>query len=497
MHLRVGLLISSQQQERASDASGAGARSSVPSRDWHVLIPLILLLPIIVSTAAISDVDSYWHVLVGEELLETQTATGLGDSWAWYSPSMPWTTSQWLSEAMMALLVKAGGWNALVYATTAAAIALVAAIVWVVLRRASGPRAVLLIGLAALPLVQWINVRPAMLSLVATVMVAHVADRTLTTGCLPRWWSLPLIALWANLHGQWVIAPAAIGVAGVLYWLADRHRRYSSLRRTVLFVVAMVLAGCLTPLGFRSLTLAFTLRDTTSHLDEWQPVYFMSWEFLPLALVGGVLVWRWTRQASRPSTHEVAYALVWAAFGMTAERNALVAALLLLPLAARALDRPSAHEARHDVSSFGRLGLVGTFAVVAVLTAVSLTRVEGLSAATPLAIAQRLSTDYDSVRVLNQYNSAGVLAAFGPPGIQLGIDGRAERYGREYIDRYLDVFALRGDDWAPFLIEFQPEAAVVERGDPIGHVLINDWGWEITLEDPPYLLLAPDGDRDP
>jgi hypothetical protein len=93
--------------------------------------------------------------------------------------------------------------------------------------------------------------------------------------------------------------------------------------------------------------------------------------------------------------------------------------------------------------------------------------------------------------VLNHYNASGVLVAFGPTGIELGIDGRAERYGKQYIDAYLDVFALSGEAWPEFLAVFQPQAAIAQADQALVHYLRDDLNWRVMMEDGEWLLLVP------
>jgi hypothetical protein len=169
----------------------------------------------------IRDIDIYWHQVLGEEILTTGEVTGIGDAWAWYDPEPAWTTSQWLSEVLIALLVRLGDWDALVLATMVATGVLLLLLGWVILQRTDARSGVLVFAPVALSLLLYVDVRPLLLSTVATLVVAHAAERTLVSGQPPPWWSLTLIALWSNLHGQWVVVPLAIGLAGLLHRLGN------------------------------------------------------------------------------------------------------------------------------------------------------------------------------------------------------------------------------------------------------------------------------------
>lgn len=438
--------------------------------------------------------DVYWHVVVGDEIRATGQVPGAGDAWAWFDPPDPWTSSQWLSEVAMSWLVERWGWTSLV-GTTLLLSAVVVVGLLIVLHRHATPRAATIIfALVVLPLGFAFQTRPGLVTLVGAVAVGSMAWRTLTEGTVPSWWLVPGVALWSNLHGGWVIAPAVIGTAVVLRWLESPGVRLRFLGRASLVVAATLVAGCLNPVGWRSLVLPLQFRGVTSHLNEWQPTVLLEGFALPLLVVVVVIVVSWARSSERVPPVHIVYVLVWVVFGLTAFRNVAVAALVLAPMAASWASRAFEGSRRVPSRTERRALLVATSALSAlgvVWLTVEVATVDPLSEATPLTIAQEIASDRGPVRVLNHYNTAGVLLAFGPEEIELGIDGRAERYGEEYIDAYLDVFALQGDEWPDFIDDFDPDLAVVALEDAVRHYLEDDLGWQPVVEDDPYILLAP------
>lgn len=460
-------------------------------RRWLLFAPYSPLLvaaaslAIVAASRPINDRDAYWHVVLGQEILESGEVTAIGDSWAIFDPEEPWTTSQWLSEVVMAGSVGIWGWAGLVYLTVLVTAALVAAIIWVAAQRGRSRVGLLFLALfiASLPL--FIQTRPMLVSSVATVAVGHAALRTLQAGIAPPWWSIPLVALWANLHGQWIVAPAAIGLAAGLYWLAEPRSRFRQAITAGSRAFLMLGAGVLTPLGVAGLSLPFELREAgQGFLNEWGTTEAWSLIYLPLAVVAAVIVGSWVRFT--PPTSEVVYTVVWLTFSMMAWRNVLVAMLLLLPLAIEALERITPDHS-NGRASYKPL-LLAVAGAGSALALVSLATVNALEKAEPLAIADKISGLPGSVRVLNSYNASGVLVAFGPPGVQLAIDGRAERFGRDGIQRHVDLLSLRGD-WETTLKLISPDIAVIRPDDPIRHVLEDDLGWQRTLTDGDYILL--------
>lgn len=457
-----------------------------------VLLPLLAAIPLATAAGPLADVDAYWHVVIGEEIRSTRSVVGTGDAWAWYDPAQPWTTSQWLSEVAMSWLVGEANWTSLVVARFVLVAILVSLALWVVRRRNTGWAGLVLAAGMLASFAFMAAARPLLVSWIGTLLVGVLAVRVLDHGVLPRWWLLPLVTLWANLHGQWVIAPAAIGAASILYWLGSGGRDRAFLLRATIITIGLVAAGCLTPLGLRSLTLPFEFRDATSHLLEWRLTEPWSIGFLPLATVFLVILWGWLRSQELRST-EVIYVVLWSTFAMLAMRNVMTSALLLLPLASLQASR-LVHERRHRGPVESRTLMAGLALAATFMSATSiigLANVKALAQTTPLAIATELRERGQSVTVLNDYNVAGVLVAFGPEGVEVGIDGRAERYGADYIDTYLDALALRGTAWESLLDEMDPDIAVVEADAPIRHLLELDWGWQPTRFDGDYVLLEP------
>lgn len=479
---------------RALEGSPSRALPTFHVRPLSLLYPLAALVALLPATGSISDIDTYWHVIIGDEIRSTGRVTGVGDSWAWYDPPVPWTTSQWLSEVAMSWTVQHFGWIGLVVVTLGLATATLILLAWVIAQRASpivGP--LLFLGLAA-SLALFFQTRPLLVSYLGTVVVAHLADVTLRQGRLPGWWFYPLVALWANLHGQWFLAPTAIAVAAGLHWLAAPTKRRRFALRAVGVLALTLASGALTPLGLRGILLPFQFRGATSHISEWQATEPWSFVALPMVLVVGVILVSWSRSPTSIPWWEISYVVFWIGFGLLAFRNAPVTALMLAPIAASRASLSFSTRVATTSPDEKRL-LTAVFAAVclagAALLGSSVVRTDPLDDAEPLRIARYMNDKQVGGRVLNDYNASGVLVAFGPPDVILGVDGRAERYGADYIGAYLNLMALKGDRWSTLLDDLAPELAVTETDAAIRHLLEDDWGWRVVMTDGDFVLLVP------
>src|SRR4029450_13456162 len=112
----------------------------------------------------------------------------------------------------------------------------------------------------------------------------------------PCIWLLPLIALWANLHGGFVFGLVLVGAFALdALWNADRAHRKSLALRWTAFGVGALVACCATPYGWGSILASRRILDLGELLHliyEWMPADFSkfgAFEMVILTLIGGAL----------------------------------------------------------------------------------------------------------------------------------------------------------------------------------------------------------------
>jgi hypothetical protein len=152
--------------------------------------------------------------------------------------------------------------------------------------------------------------------------------------------ALPLVALWANLHGSAVLAAALVALRGVAYAFGRSRVRAALL----LLAPALLLAS---PYG---LALAGYYRDTlfnsafSSMLNEWQPPRWGP-ATAPFFALLVVVAWLVGRARNRVPLFDVLALAFTGAAGLAATRNlgwfALTALLLAPSLVDRATPRPA------------------------------------------------------------------------------------------------------------------------------------------------------------
>lgn len=125
-----------------------------------------------------------------------------------------WLAFEWLSEIVFTIAYMAGGWMGIVVAA-AVATATAFGLLTQFLLRELRPTVALFGALVALPLTApHILARPHILALPLIVAWVAALIRSVDTRTPPPWAILPLMTLWANLHGSFTFGLAMIGAVG-------------------------------------------------------------------------------------------------------------------------------------------------------------------------------------------------------------------------------------------------------------------------------------------
>ena len=170
--------------------------------------------------------DTLWQIKIGQWIID-HGAMPYTDIYSFTRFGEPWMSSSWLSQVLFAIAYGPSDWAGPVILTSLAIGATVAIFIYLLSAYLDPARSILLGALALLQSATHFFARPHVLAL--PVMLAFVgglmaaADRR----SHPSWLLLPLMALWANLHGGFVLGLALIGPIGLeAIWCAERKSPY-------------------------------------------------------------------------------------------------------------------------------------------------------------------------------------------------------------------------------------------------------------------------------
>ncbi len=453
------------------------ARAALP---WAVGLVVYAVL-LVAGPRLLGDPDSYSHIEVGRWIIAHGTLP-TSDPFSFSKHGAPWITFEWLSEVIYAGVYALSGWPG-VAAVGAASIALAFGLLTFFLLRELSPALTLLMVTAAVVLLApHMLARPHVLVLPLMVTWAAALVRCMDRGGPPPYWALPLLVLWANLHGSVVLALGLIGPVVLEALLRGARSEWPRvLLRWLPFSVLALAASCLTPHGPEPLLMPLTtlgLGSALGWIGEWRPQDFSRVGGFELLLLAGIFA------LSRGVTLPVVRTLVVIGllhFALAQIRNAdLLAMLAPLYLAAplgRTFGGPAADDAA--VSSRG-LKLAGLGLLIA-MSGVALARdVRPNPSITPhAAVAQANLTKAGPV--LNDYAFGGYLIFAGIPTF---IDGRGELYGGPFIERYNRALALIDlGDFLKLLDEYRIGATLLAPSTPAVAMLDRLPQWQRVYSD--------------
>lgn len=432
------------------------------------------------------DSDSFWQIKVGQWIID-HGAMPYTDIYSFTRFGEPWISSSWLAQVLYAVVYGSWDWAGPVVLTSLAIGATVAIFIHLLDAYVDPARAILLATVALLISVTHFLARPHMLAL--PVMLAFVgglivaADRR----SQPSWLLLPLMALWANLHGGFVLGLALIGPIGLeAVWCSDPKRRFKLAARWALFGLAALAASCCTPYGWDTLLAAtriLNLGKLLSLISEWRPADFSSIGFFEVALLGLIGLAFYRGLVLSVPRILLLLGLIWMALSHV--RNMEVFAFLA-PLV---LAKPIAEQ----------LGMGGTAvapmrdfrATFPIVMLVMLALAGAGWASTKTFVAHHpfsflaSQTPVAAVDVLKQRHAQRIFstAPFGAylisRDVEAFIDGRAELYGEKFVLDYYDAVDAKDVETLLHLLDkYQIDATLLDPALPAAKVLDHIAGWK-------------------
>lgn len=455
---------------------------------WTLFAALSAVGVLLLSAGPLRDVDRYWHISIGSEILSYRSLD-FPEPWS-FVRRPPWRSSAWLSEVVFVAidaLLGDLGFRLLRLFVGGATLALLAR---VLLGRRPDVWGPLVFSVVALQLFPFIVERPQLFSLPLLIWLAVVSQRVLCAGRVPPWWQVALVTyLWANLHGLWVLTPVALTLAMLAVLLQSPTSARALVRPLAACVLAAFAVGTLTPAGPRLLLTPFLLRDAAQGVREWQPTSLTSpiaWGLLALLVL---MFLGWARAREPIPVSEIVWTLAWAGFALLAVRNIPPATLLLAPVVLGRLQETfpgvssSLRVPRSWVAAVLVSGGLGALAVVSL--------VPNLPRGTPLALVARLSDLNEPVRLLNDPNVGGLVIAYAEPQVKVAVDGRADRYGAAFLGEYRDLMNLK-PGWQVTLASLHPTHAFLLDDVPLALRLEEDPQWTVLDRADGYVVLAAD-----
>lgn len=461
-------------------------------RVWTLIA---ISIPFIAGLAfAMSTVDLSYHIRLGEQILHG--ALPRVDTFTFSAPGAGWTDQQWLAQAVLAAVYRAGGWNSVVLLKAALT---GGTFVFVFLAcRASGasPRAAAGLTVASYLLSsQNLGMRPQLLAVplfAATLWISATRRRHPR-----RQLAIPLlVVIWANVHGSFLLGPVIVGFD----WLEDRRDHAPGARRTLLIGVAAAAATLVTPFGVGVWIYTATIGTNptiTRFASEWEPTTIRSFTGAGLFVSAAFVTWLVARRPEPVPWPTLLRLACFFALALPAIRGVvwwgLVAPVtvagLLRPAPSVASDgggSPAAERRGSPVMNLTMVAIVIAAAALALpwwratparqASAVLKEAPEGIAAAT-----SRVSAPGDHIWVDQVWAS---WFEFRLPDRLVFVDSRIEVYPARVWTDYLDAANGR-EGWQGILDRWDVDVVVLSPGQSgeLVERIGRDPGWRRTYQD--------------
>ena len=446
------------------------------------LVPLVVLR---LKLRAVDDPDAFWHVLSGQNVWLTHDVV-VDDPFGRFSTNA-WVQLDWLSDLGMAGAFGLGGYAALSWLYAVLGVTLFA-LLYLGCRQFAGVLAAAFVAVAA-----WIGTyasqsyRPQTVSFVLLTLVVTVWLRVAVRAGRTPWWLVPLTWVWACLHGLWFLGPL-VGLVVVTGLAFERSRARGDLLRLLAVPVLSVVAAGLTPVGPRLLVLPFTVNSYARFVTEWRPPdVHEPYVAVTVGLLALTAV-AWARGGRRvPWVHVLLWGVALG-FALLYARTVAVAAVLVAPLAAAALQQLAPLPEEGSAARVDRRLIPAAVAVAAVLAAFVAPSAAGRPGLVPVGLERALDALPRDTVVLND-DALGGWLLLEHPGAHPVIDTRTYLFSVPYIERYIGARGAVGD-WQGFVRETGATAALLREGEPLVTALPASLGWREVARADGYVLLS-------
>src|SRR5689334_1596610 len=448
-----------------------------------------------------ADADLWGHVRFGQELLASHRLV-MADTHS-FTSDKPWINHEWLAEVAMASAYAALGALGL-NLLRLGCLAIIAALIWRRLSTFNPPTRILdaLIVVAMLGVQsRAAQVRPQLFSLLLfSVLLTILTDVDRRGDRRVLLLIPPLMSLWANLHGGWIV-----GLECLISWTGCKLLLERGTSRHRIMLVAVVVAAALaTALNPHGVGLWWFLLDTVRmnrpYIEEWQPVYRLPiWAWLFWLLPTGLAMLAALRSKFRVEPRYGLIVLLLAGTSLLVSRldaffTLAVAFLMAEPLAANWRHSIADRQPQRRIQRLRpALGVAAIVALVLIA-----------SRAARIQIGHPPMPEREAVEFIQRAGLRGrVLVWFDwgeyviwhfSPQLRVSIDGRRETvYSDELIASHMAFYL--GDSKAMDLpARIAADYIWVPKWIPVVAKL-RDQGWAPVFEGPQSVVMATGGEK--
>jgi hypothetical protein len=476
--------------------------------DIVLAVPIVMLAVGLLAQIPNSvDVDSWLELVTGR--LVWQHGIPTHETLTAIQHGVRWVDQQWLSQLTSYALYRIGGFGLLGLVNVTLLVSGVAIATYAT-RRLGAPfrSALVVLPLCAVMITPSRELRTQEFVVPLFAIVTYLLARDSRQPSRRVFWCLPILVLWANLHGSVTLGAGLVALHGLMTLWQRRdsllHRARAWVRPLAL-MVGPVVAMLITPYGlailgyYRGTMVSSELRHMVT---EWQPVTSSTTTSIAMFLVAALAIWSFGRNPSKTTTFEKLAFLILAAATIEVVRNSLFFALfamMILPVSLAWGDRTAERRSDHRRTLIN--GAVAGLALFGLLIATVATLVKPSSSVEftgqrrgVLTAVERVTRADPSIRVMSDEHFDDWLLWRDPAlAGKVAADVRYEIMAPRQLQGLEALFSQTGPDWKRAARGYRllvldkpddPGAYTTFRRESGARVLYNDGTREVILRSP-------------
>ena len=466
---------------------------------------LILIVIAIADIQRWADPDLWGHVAFGRAMLATRHLA-FHDPYSYSAPGHLWLNHEWLSELLMGAVYNFGGVVGLKLMKFGCCAAVIVALAIAIAEtEASMTLQLAILVVAAVAIAPQIQFRPQLFTFAMTGALLAILTKYTYRGAAPILIAIPMLWLWANLHGGFIIGLATLATFGAMRMTTDilggRGPRVGAKLLAILIASALVTA--FTPYGFgtwHAVGRAMTNPHTREVISDWQPLVrsvIATWRENHVAVMPSIvaitmflaLAVSWVLNPRGGDSAMVAIAAVMIGAAFAAMRNlpfAVIATAIALSRHAPSLGRASIYRASR-VKQILVAGMGASLLIVSGLLSSTLRA----GSPRPVGAMSFMRFKHLSGNVMSDFDWGEYVIWHLTPASKVFIDGRYDTvYPSQVIDDYL-AFHF-GEGGAGAVLRKYPHDFILLRSHdaPALAVMAAASDWKAIYRDASCVLFA-------
>jgi hypothetical protein len=493
----------------------AWVRWVMPSMADLIFVAILCVLVFTpLSVRLLGDAGIGWHIRTGQQILATHSVPHV-DPFSSTMAGKPWFAWEWLYDVVVGELEEKLSLNGVVWFTAIVIAAVFASTFRLLVARRTHICIVLALVLLALSssMIHFLA-RPHVLSWLFTLAwfwILDTSERDCSADSRRLWRLPPMMLLWVNIHGGWLVGFVLLGIFGLAAlwtWFRTKENRLEDslqkiaavkrARKLAWVTLLSAVASFGNPYGWKLHSHIYAYlsnRFLMDHIDEFQsPNFHLIAQRCFLALLLITLAALALRGRELRMSHGLT--VLFAVYaGLYASRNIPVSALLLVmvtgPLLSsktssnRFLDRMRAMEWKMRGHFWPALAILFTLYIAA-----SRGRLDSTLLMNAHFDPHRMPADAVNYIVNHDVKGpvlspdywGGYLIYRLYPKEQVALDDRHDLYGEAFFKSYLNLIHAE-PGWDDFLRQHQASCIVVPKQSALATVLGENHNWRTIYSD--------------